>query len=193
MKDSVDVHQMKKKSELYLYDNDLTHHGTNFIGKALRSTSVITALHLAANWRPSVTNVRNALKHLIEGLARNHSCLFLSLASTNLKPCHTHYLLLLITFCKNLDCFYLDDNRYLSNSIPLLACSLKYNKNLTNFCVGDCGIEDQQLLALAKGLQHSKSMRQLEIWSNRYSVNAAAILVKCLKSSSIITLRMDRA
>ena len=172
--------------------NDLTHHGTRFIGKTLRSTSVITALELVGNWHPSVTNVGNALKHLIEGLARNHSCLFLSLALTNLKPCHTHYLLLLITFCKSLDCFSLEYNRHLSNSISLLASALKYNKNLTMFSVGYCGIEDQQLLALAKGLQHSKSMRDLEIWSNHYSVNAAARCVRYLISSSIITLRMDR-
>ena len=178
--------------ELYLYDNDLTHHGTRFIGKALRSTSVIAFLQLGGNWCPSVTNVGNALKHLIEGLARNHSCMFLSLASTNLKPRHTYYLLLLITFCKSLHCFSLDCNCYLSNSIPLLASALKYNNSLTSFCVGNCAIEDQQLHALAKCLQHSKSMRQLGIWSNHYSVNAAAILVRCLESSSIITLIMDR-
>ena len=177
--------------EFYLSHNDLTHHGTRFIAKALSSTSVITALHLGGNWHSS-TNIGNALKQLIEGLARNHSCMFLSLASTNLKPCHTHYLLLLITFSKSLDCFSLNCNRHLSNSISLLASALKYNNNLTGFCISCCVLEDQQLLALAKGLQHSKSMRRLEILSNLYSVNAAAILVRCLKSSSIITLRMDR-
>ena len=179
--------------EFFLSHNDLTHHGTRFIAKALSSTSVITALHLGANWHPSVTNVENALKHLIEGLARNHSCIFLSLASTNLKPCHTHYLLLLITFCKSLDWFSLNYNsHHSSSSISLLASALKYNNNLTAFCVSDCAIDDQQLLALAKSLQHSKSMRRLEIWNNQYSVNAAAILVRYLKSSSIITLAMNR-
>ena len=177
-----------------LMHNDITHRGTRFIGKTLRSTSVITALHLGVNWHPSVTNVGNAFKHLIEGLARNHFCLFLSLASMDLKPCHTHYLVLLITFCKSLDCFSLDGNHHLGNSIPLLASALKhmYNGNLTNFGVGYCGIEDQQLLTLAQGLQHSKSMRQLHIWRNRYSVNAAADLVSCLTSSSIISLFVDR-
>ena len=170
----------------------MAHCGTRFIGKTLRSTSVITYLHLGDNWHPSVTNVGDAFKHLIEGLARNHYCSFLSLSSTNLKPCHTHYLVLLITFCKSLYCFSLNCNRHLRNSIPLLASALKCNNNLTIFCVGFCGIEDQQLLALAQGLQHSKSMRQLDIWSNHYSVNAAAILVRCLTSSSIITLLMDR-
>lgn len=187
-----DSRKIPRCCELYLCTNDLTHHGTRFIGQALGSTSVITALHLGANWHHSVTNVGNALKHLIEGLARNHSCVFLSLASTNLKPCHTHYLLLLITFCKSLHWFSLNCNRHHSSSISLLACALKYNNNLTTFCVTDCAIEDQQLLALAEGLQHSKSMRQLEIWDNHYSVNAAAILVRCLESSSIIKLRMNR-
>lgn len=175
-----------------LTDNDLTHHGTRFIGKALRSTSVITYLHLGVNWHPSVTNVGDAFKHLIEGLARNRYCAFLSLASMDLKPCHTHYLILLITFCKSLYCFSLDYNHHLSNSIPLLASALKYNNNLIILCVGFCGIKDQQLLALAQGLQHSKSMRQLQIWNNPYSVNAAAILVRCLTKSSIIKLIMDR-
>ena len=165
---------------------------TKFIGKTLRSTSVITALHLGVNWHPSVTNVGNAFKHLIEGLARNYSCVFLSLASTNLKPCHTHYLVLLITFCKSLDCFSLDRNPHLRDSIPLLASALKYNNNLTIFGVSFCGIKDQQLLALAQGLQHSKSMRQLDIWNNLYSINAAVDLVRCLTSSSIIQLLMDR-
>ena len=175
-----------------LIDNDITHRGTRLIGKTLRSTSVITTLNLGVNWHPSVTNVGDAFKHLIEGLARNHFCLYLSLASTNLKPWHTHYLVLLITFCKSLDCFSLDSNRHHSNSISLLASALKYNNNLTIFGVGNCGIKDQQLLTLAQGLQHSKSMRTLEIPRNRYTVNAAAILVRCLTSSSIIRLLMDR-
>ena len=178
--------------ELDLIDNNITHHGTQFIGRALRNTSVITNLSLGFNWCPSSTNRGTAFKYLIEGLSRNTSCKFLSFSGMNLKPYHTHYLVLLIAVCKNLDCLSLENNPCLGNSMPLLASALKHNKNLKSFYADGCGITDQHLLALADGLRHNQSMINLSIEKNDYSVHAAVKLIRHLTSSSITRVTMDR-
>ena len=178
--------------ELDLIDNNITHHGTRYIGKVLRNTSVITNLSLGLNWHPSGTNRYTAFKYLIEGLSRNTSCKFLSFYGMNLKPYHTHYLVLLIVSCKNLDCLSLENNPCLGNSMLLLASALKYNTNLKSFYADRCGINDHQLVALADGLQHNQSMIHLSIEKNNYSVHAAVELIRYLTSSSIRILTISR-
>ena len=178
--------------ELELIDNNITHHGTRYIGRALRNTSVITLLSLGLNWHPSSTNRCTAFKYLIEGLSRNTSCKFLSLYGMNLKPYHTHYLVLLIVFCKNLDCLGLRNNPHLGTSMLLLASALKYNSNLTKFYPDGCGIADQDLLALADGLQYNQTMIHLCVEKNCYSVHAAVKLIRHLAMSSITLLTFNR-
>ena len=178
--------------ELALQQNNITHHGTRRIGKILRSTSVITCIHLASNWHPSFTNIGVAFKYLIEGLSRNTTCHFLSLSAMHLKPCHTHYIVLLITFCKGIKCLSLDLNLHLRNSMPLIASVLEHNSKLADFYMDGCKIGDQQLLALANGLQHNQSLRGLSIGYNEYSVDAAVYLVGCLTTSSVRQLIMNR-
>ena len=179
--------------ELDLTDNNLTHHGTRYIGKALRTTSVITFLRLGFNWHPLATYRCTAFKYLIEGLSRNTSCKFLSFFGMNLKPYHTHYLVLVIVFCKSLDCFSLEQNPSLGSSMLLLGSALKYNSNLTSFYVDSCGIADQHLLALADGLQHNQSMAFLIVEKNCYSVHAAVELIRHLSSSFIDKVTMDQS
>ena len=178
--------------ELDLNDNNITHHGTRYISRALRNTSVITNLNLGFNWHPSATNRCTAFNYLIKGLSRNTSCKFLSFLGMNLKPYHTHYLVLLIAVCKNLDCLSLANNHYLGNSMLLLASALKYNRNLTSFNVDDCGIADQHLVAFADSLQHNKSIMKFSIEQNVYSVDAAAKLIRHLTRPLITIVIMDR-
>ena len=178
--------------ELMLIHNDITHHGTRLIGQILRSSSVITSISLWGNWHPPVTNIGVAFKHLIEGLSRNTTCGRLSLAAMHLKPCHTHYIVLLITVCKGIKCLSLELNHHLCHSIPLLASVLEHDKNLADIHIDGCGIGDQQLLALSKGLQHNQSLRMLCIGNNEYSVDAAIDLVRCLTSSSVRVVIMSR-
>ena len=190
--DQIGALMLPRCVELELTDNNLTHHGTRCIGKALRTTSVITLLHLGFNWHPSATNRGTAFKYLIEGLSRNTSCKFVSFLGMDLKPYHTHYLVLLIAVCKNLDCLSLESNACLGNSMLLLGSALKYNSNLTKFYADDCGITDQHLLALVDGLQHNQSMAHLCVDMNYYSVHAAVQLIRHLTSSSITIVTMDR-
>ena len=178
--------------ELDLNLNDITHRGTRHIGRALRSTSVITSIHLGGNWHPPVTNIGVGLKHLIEGLSTNTTCHFLSLSGTHLKPCHTHYIVLLITFCKGIKCLSFDYNHHLRNSIPLLASVLEHNNNLMSLHIRGCNIGYRQLLALAKHLQHNRSLKSLTIANNDYLVCDAVTLVKYLASSSVTEVVVDR-
>ena len=178
--------------ELYLLGNKITHHGTRYIGRALRNTSVITNLTFGFNWHSSATNIGAAFKYLIEGLSRNTSCKFLSLAGMNLKPYHTHYIVLLITFCKSLDCLSFENNPCLGTSMLLFASALKYNTNLRNFYADGCGINDQQLIVLADGLQHNQSVIHLSVEDNDYSIHTAVELIRHLTSSSIRILTMNR-
>ena len=185
------VGRLQRCVELDLQTNSITHHGTRLIGKILGSTSVITSIKLGSNWHPPVTNSGVALKYLIEGLSRNTTCHFLSLTQAHLKPCHTLYIVLLITFCKGIKCLSLEFNYHLRNSIPLLASVLKHNNNLVDLYLDGCNIGDQQLLALSKGLQHNQSLEDLSIANNDFSVDAAVGLVKCLTTSSVTQVIMD--
>lgn len=193
MKEYSKMHPLVNRCvELALQQNNITHHGTRLIGKILRRTSVITRVHLASNWHPSITNIGVAFKYLIEGLSRNTTCHYLSLSAMHLKPCHAHYIVLLITFCKGIKCLSLDLNHHLRDSMPLLASALKHNNNLADLYMEGCNIGEQQLLALAEGLQHDQSLRGLSIANNEYSVDAAVALVGYLKTSSVRQLFMNR-
>ena len=183
---------MQRCVQLSLLHNDITHHGTRFIGKILRSTSIITSIHLGGNWHPSVTNIGVAFKYLIEGLSRNTTCHLLSLAEMDLKQCHTHYIVLLIALCKGIRCLSLNLNHHLCNSTSLLASVLEHNSNLWEFRIDDCKIGDQQLSDLSEGLQHNQSLIVLNIAMNEYSVDAAVYLVRCLTSSSVRQVFMNR-
>lgn len=186
------VIHLQRCVQLSLLHNDITHHGTRFIGKILRSTSIITSIHLGGNWHPSVTNIGVAFKYLIEGLSRNTTCHLLSLAEMDLKQCHTHYIVLLIALCKGIRCLSLNLNHHLCNSTSLLASVLEHNSNLWEFRIDDCKIGDQQLSDLSEGLQHNQSLIVLNIAMNEYSVDAAVYLVRCLTSSSVRQVFMNR-
>ena len=74
----------------------------------------------------------------------------------------------------------------------LFASALKYNTNLRNFYADGCGINDQQLIVLADGLQHNQSVIHLSVEDNDYSIHTAVELIRHLTSSSIRILTMNR-
>ena len=148
---------------------EISHGGMKSISEVLRSpASAIFGLGLIGCWKPQITNIRQALKHLTEGLCRNISCKELSLSMCCIDYTHKHHLVLMIAF-SNLQILDLQSNPNLKEAIPLLAGVLKYNKSLVDLHLSTCGITDQHLICLGKALKTNTTLDGLGLNYNPFS------------------------
>ena len=165
------------------------------ISEVLRSpTSAIFGLGLIGSWKQKITNIRQALKHLTEGLSRNTSCKELSLSMCCIDYTHKHHLVLMIAF-SNLQILDLRSNPNLKEAIPLLAGVLKYNKSLVDLHLAMCGIADQHLICLGKALKANTTLDGLSLNDNPFSSAALGKflegLADCDSKSALKNLAVD--
>ena len=151
---------------------EISHDGMKSISKVLRSpTSVIFGLGLIGCWKPQITNIHQALKHLTEGLSRNTSCKELSLHGCCIDYTHIYHLVVMVAF-STLKVLDLHSNPHLKVAIPLLAGALKYNTSLVDLHLRTCGITDKYLLCLGKALKTNTTPR----W---FSFELQSIFISC--------------
>ena len=148
---------------------EVSHDGMKSISEVLRSpASAIFGLALIGCWKPQITNIRQALKYLTEGLSRNTSCKELSLHECYIDYTHIYHLVVMIAFSK-LKVLDLHSNPNLKVAIPLLAGVLKYNTSLVDLHLRTCGITDKYLTCLGKALKTNSTLDGLALNDNPFS------------------------
>ena len=143
------IRTSQRKLSISFGGNILTCNSMNLIGRYL--CPLLPGILLLDNcWRPAVTDIRKALKYLLEGLSRS-SCFQLGLENCSLTAEHVYYLVLLMTCCSSIDILVLSQNN-IGSCMPLIAAALKQNSTLTILIMENCGIGDEELLLLGEAL-----------------------------------------
>ena len=139
----------QRKLSISFGGNSLTCNSMNLIGRYL-CPLLPGILLLDSCWHPAVTDIRKALKYLLEGLSRS-SCFQLGLENCSLTAEHVYYLVLLMTCCSSIEILVLSQNN-IGSCMPLIAAALKQNSTLTTLIMDNCGIGDEELLPLGEAL-----------------------------------------
>jgi len=165
--------------------SQISHNGMLAISEALKSSaSMLSGLILGLSWHPQITNIRQALKYLIEGLSRNTSCKELILGGCCLKTSHVYHLVIMVAF-SNLKVLSLSGSN-LTGAICLLAEAVKHNKTLIVLLLGHCNISDADLICLGKAIKTNTTLDGLMLHGNPFSSHALEEFVKTLANSKSV-------
>ena len=138
--------------------------GTNSLlalKELLRGQSNIVSLQLS--YCANVSNTSIALKSMVEGLAADSSCRFISLPYMGIKSIHVHYLILLLVF-STLTGLSLTDAG-LEKSMTLFSEALNYS-TLEQLSLNSCGIDDTGLFLLGTAIRENVYIKHLELPGN---------------------------
>ena len=173
---------------LFLEDNTMSHRVIKLISDALIQTSFIPGLYLNKCLHPAVTDIKSALRYLIEWVSRNSPRFALSLGECSLGPAHAYHLALLAEVC-NINRLDLSWNN-IRSAIPFIAEAIKHNRTIKELELNACYISDRDLLVLGEALQQNDILTNLFIANNPFSSNA---LTSFLKGFIGTTSRLQRA
>ena len=164
------------KVSLDLQYNFMSHRGIKSISDTLIQTSVIEALSLYGCLHPAITDIKCALKYLIEGVSINTSLTHLSLGCCFLRPAHAYYLALLAAVC-NTQNLVLAVNS-IRSAITFISEAIKHNKSIQRLSLQCCYISDGELLLLGEALKQNDTLTELDIARNPFSTDALTLFLK---------------
>ena len=172
------------KVYLELDFNIMSHKAIKLLSDTLINSSVFQGIALTKCWHPDVTDIKAALKYIIEGVSRNGSLYTLILEGCFLKGAlHRYHLALLLRICK-VPYISLSDNHMIGSAIPFIAEALKYNSAIQHLHLKKCFLSDYELKLLGKALQRNSTLVGLYLVGNFFSSNALTIFLKGLLGSS---------
>ena len=139
------------------------------LSDTLIQSSALMGISLTGCWHPAVTDIKSALKYLIEGVSRNSSLITLALEECSLGPAYRYYLALLVAVSKTTIIDLSSNNIRLA--IPFIAEVIKYNKTMKELKLLNCYISDKELRLLGNALQQNNTVTLLVIKVNPFSSN----------------------
>ena len=161
---------------LNLLENTMSHTAIKSISDTLIQTSVIECLFLQGCLHPAVTDIKSALKYLIEGVSRHTSLVCLSIGHCSLGSAYAYHLALFAAVC-NTEQLILSLNN-IRSAIPFIAEGIKYNRAIKGLELVACYISDSDLLILGEALQKNDTLTELNIGRNPFSSNALTLFLK---------------
>ncbi len=150
-------------------------------------SSLLSSLNLSNCWPPN--QVATNMKYLIKGLSRRSTAFDLHLPET-VTTKHIHYLVLLLAVCP-IRIFQLIDSD-IHEGITLIAAALKQNSLLKEVWLIECGIRDDDLIALGRSLRGHKSFDVLVVNRSTFSTSAVKKFFKVNFFSNLKTLDIGR-
>ena len=160
----------KPRVEIWLSHNTVRHGAITALSNTLIQTSALQGVHLNGCLHPATTDIKSALKYLIEGVSRNTSLVVLGIGKCSLGPAHAYHLALLAAVCntRHLDLSFNNIRR----AIPFIAEAIKHNRALGDLYLSWCYICDRELILLGEALQHNDKLRSLHIDRNLFTSSA---------------------
>ena len=171
---------------LQLDYNIMSHRAIESLSDALRSSALIVGISLTGCWHPAITDIKLALKYLIEGVSRSKSLETLALEECYLSSAHRYHLALLarVSKIKILDV----SSNNVRSAIPFIAEATKHNR-IQRLHVFKCCISDEELKLLGEALQHNAVMH-MTIFGNPFSLGAFTSFLNGLIGSNSVLAKL---
>ena len=160
----------KANVHIYLLYNTVSHGAITAISDTLIHTSALQGIDLSGCLHPATTNIKSALKYLIEGVSRSTSLVRLGIGYCSLGPAHAYHLALLAAVCNTRDLDLSGNN--IRSAITFIAEAIKHNRIIEQLCLDGCYICDRELMLLGGVLQQNQELRHLAIEHNLFSAIA---------------------
>ena len=129
------VPSCRPKVSLYL-NNIMSHRVIKSISDTLIQTSVLQVLLFDKCFHPAVTDIKSAIKYLIDGVSRNTSLTHLTIIHCSLSSAHAYHVALLVAVC-NSACLDLPFHN-IRSAIPFIAEAIKYNTLIEELTLCGC-------------------------------------------------------
>jgi len=167
--------QQQKSLHFYLGGNRISHHCTKVICQSILKLpyNSLVLLDLQFSWEPSHTDIRAALKAIVEATCSlSPPCISgINLSGDAITPDMVWHLVLMATTGKYLKFISLDQNQ-LGVSIQLLAGALEFSTTIDQMIVSSCCIDSSGVAALGRCLQRNSKLCSLDISFNSYSAES---------------------
>ena len=188
-----ELRSTKAGVDMNLYRNTVGHGAITALSDTLIQTSALRSISLAKCLHPAQTDIKSALKYLIEGVSRNTSLLRLAIGDCSLGIAHAYHLALLVAVC-NTRHLELTQN-VIRSAIPFIAEAIKHNRAIGALILVCCCICDRELELLGGALQHHEELYCLAVDENTFSSNALTLFFNGLigTNSRLRLLRVDRS
>ena len=161
--------------DIQLNHNTVSHGAITALSDTLVQTSALRGINLSNCLHPATTDIKSALKHLIEGLSRNTSLEKLRIKGCSLGPAHAYHLALLAAVCNTA---ILDlSNNNIRSAIPFISEAIKHNRAIDELELADCNICDRELILLGEALQQNDNLLIVNIVDNPFSSSASSRLL----------------
>ena len=150
--------------------NTLSHGAITALSDTLIQTSALQGIYLDGCLHPAITDIKSALKYLIEGVSRNSSLKLLEIGDCSLGPAHAYHLALLAAVCNTSNLSLSRNN--IRSIIPFIAEATRHNRAIKNLGLTGCYIYDRELILLGGALQQNDKLQCLGIAQNPFSSRA---------------------
>ena len=175
---------------LVLTYNRLGDNAAQCIGNTLAQTSALGRLYLFGCFDPT-SNIKGALKHIIEGISRSPCFERLALCNCCLGPEHGYHLALMIAV-SNLQQLCLARNNI--GRVTHLIVNAVIHSKIQGLLLSDCCISDRELLSIGVALQGNKSLVSLCIDGNLFSSFSLTKFLQLLMfNSGLSELALDHS
>ena len=182
----------KPQVVIWLSHNTVRHGAIAALSDTLIQTSALQGVHLDGCLHPATTDIKSALKYLIEGVSRNTSLVVLGIGECSLGPAHAYHLALLTVVCNTTQLDLSLNN--IRSAIPFIAEAIKHNRTLVHLSLSWCYICDRELILLGEALQHNDKLHILQIEHNLFTSSALSQFLNGLIGtySGLWLLNIDR-
>ena len=160
----------KPRVEIRLTCNTVRHGTIVALSDTLIQTSALQGIDLDGCLHPATTDIKSALKYLIEGVSRNTSLKILGIGLCSLGPAHAYHLALLAAVCNTKQLSLPFNN--IRSAIPFIAEAIKHNRAIEVLYLSCCNICDRELILLGEALQHNDKLHVLYIQHNLFTSSA---------------------
>ena len=173
---------------LGLGGNTMSHRAIKLISDTLIHTSALRAIELFGCLHPAITDIKSALKYLIEGVSRSTSLGILEIDKCSLGTVHTYHLALLAAVCNTTNLGLPWNN--IRSAIPFIAEAIKHNRAIKVLNLAGCHIYDRELMLLGGALQQNNDLISLNIVQNPFSSSALSRFLEGLIGTNSILCRL---
>ena len=182
----------KRGVDIRLSHNTVSHGTIAALSDTLIQTSALQGIFLDGCLHPATTDIKSALKYLIEGVSRNTSLEILGIGGCSLGPAHAYHLALLAAVCNTTQLVLSYNN--IRSAIPFIAEAIKHNRTLGALHLSWCYICDRELILLGKALQHNDKLHVLHTEHNLFTSSALSQFLNGLIGtySGLWLLNIDR-
>ena len=183
------VRQVQGSTRILVYlqldYNIVSHRAIKSLSDTLKSSALV-GISLTGCLHPAITDIKLALKYLIEGVSRSKSLETLALEECYLSSAHRYHLALLarVSKIKILDV----SSNNVRSAIPFIAEATKHNR-IQRLHVFKCCISDEELKLLGEALQHNAVMH-MTIFGNPFSLGAFTSFLNGLIGSNSVLAKL---